>query len=128
MPTADIDGPQRKVVWIKAHPVRSAWGDEGIPVRDGKTLPFALTRGWNAPAGHYPEAWYLVDPSSREVLYEAPVVDRLIWGLPAVTEVTDRIEEPLELAPGSYLVVLALAGMSGGEFEVEAFEVSEAAA
>lgn len=128
MPLADIEGPQRKVIWVLVKPAKGLYGELGIPVRDGRTLPFTVTRAWNAPAGWYPEAWYIVDPETRAVVYEAPTVPRLVWGLQSVTEITDRVTEPIELAPGTYLLVLALGGMNGGEFEIEAFEAVEEAA
>jgi hypothetical protein len=99
-------------------------GDSGIPIRDGKTLPFTVTRAWNAPAGHYAEAWYLVETKSREVLYEGRTATRLVWGLQSVTEISDRVDEPIELEPGTYTIVVALGGMNGGEFEVEAFTLA----
>jgi hypothetical protein len=124
MPLADIDGPQRKIVSVYVRPAKSNLGDSGIPVRGGRSLPFIVTRGWIAPAGNYPETWYLVDPETRAVLYESGTANRQIWGLQAVTEIEERVTEPLELAPGTYLVVAGLGGISGGEFEVEAVEVS----
>ncbi len=82
-----------------------------------------------APAGTYPEVWYLVDPQTREVLYESPTVDRLVWGLQSLTEVSDRVTAPIPLRPGRYLMVFALGGILGGEFDIEAVEVpAEAAA
>jgi hypothetical protein len=124
MPLADIEGPQRKCIWVQTNPAKGVHGDSGIPIRDGKTLPFIVTRGWNAPAGHYLEAWYLVEPKSRAVLYEGPAHTRLVWGLQSVTEISDRVDEPIELEPGTYTIVVALGGMNGGEFEVEAITVA----
>lgn len=87
-----------------------------------------MSRQWSAPAGHYEERWYLVNPETREVLYESPGRTVLIWGLQSLTEVIDDITEPIELLPGSYLLVFALGGLMGGEFETEAREITEAAA
>ena len=103
-------------------------GASGIPVRDGKTLPFVVSRGWNAPAGYYPEAFYLVAPESGEVYYASPTVTRLIWGLPSITDVESTVEEAIELAPGTYKLVFALGGIKGGEADVEVFDVGTAAA
>lgn len=105
-------------------PVKLSHGDSGIPVRDGRTLPFRVQRSWSAPAGVYPEQWFLVRPDTREVLYEGPVVERAIWGLQGLTEVADDVTEPIRLDPGQYLVVFALGGHMGGELEVEAAQTA----
>lgn len=128
MPTADIAGNQRKVMRSDARPARAAYGMNGIPTKDGKTLPFVVSRGWNAPAGYYPEAFYLVAPESGEVYYAGPTVTRLIWGLPSITDVESVVEEPLDLKPGTYKLVFALGGIKGGEADIEVFDVGEAAA
>jgi hypothetical protein len=111
-----------------ARPARARYGAAGIPVKDGKTLPFVVARGWNAPAGYYPEAFYLVASDTGEVYYAAPTEVRLIWGLPSVTDVATTVEEPIAIAPGTYKLVFALGGVKGGETEVEVFEVDSAAA
>jgi hypothetical protein len=125
---ADVDGHQRKVVTSRVRPARAAHGDDGIPLRRGHTLPFVVERAWNAPMGHYPEQFFIVDPGTREVLYASPLVERAIWGLQSLTEVADEVSTPIELAPGNYLVVFALGGVKGGEIDVEATEVEDAAA
>ena len=125
---ADIAGNQRKLVRSRIRPVRSAYGTDGIVVRDGKTLPFVVARGWNAPAGYYPEAFYIVDPRTAEVYYESPRATRLIWGLPAVTDVETEVVQPIDLPPGTYQVVFALGGIKGGEATVEVTEVDTQAA
>lgn len=128
MPTADISGLQRKVIEYSARPSRLSLGDTGIPIRNGKTLPFVVERGWSAPEGQYNESFYLIDTTSREVLYEGPTRERLVWGLQSVSEFADTVRTPIELQPGRYALVFALDGVSGGEFPVEAFEVAEEAA
>jgi len=117
---ADINGPQRKILTSRVRPAKAAFGTEGIAIRDGRTLPFEVSRQWSAPAGHYPEQWFLVDPETREVLYESPLGTRRIFGLQSPTEVTDVIEEPFDLQPGAYQIVFALASLKGGETEVTA--------
>jgi hypothetical protein len=119
---ADIDGHQRKIVMSEVRPAKTVHGDSGIALRDGKTLPFVVTRAWNAPAGHYSEAWYLVHPESREVLHEGRSRQVLVWGLLSWTELTDDISEPFELRPGTYQIVFALGGLLGGQAEVQATE------
>lgn len=116
---AEIDGTQRKVMSCTVAPARRAHGTDGIVVRSGKTLPFTVTREWSAPAGHYDERWYLVNPDTREVLYEGPARDVLIWGLQSLTEVTDRCDDPIALPPGNYAIVFALGGIMGGEWAIE---------
>jgi hypothetical protein len=123
---ADIDGLQRKVVMNDVRPSRAAHGTSGIPLNDGVTLPFTVTRAWNAPAGKYSERWYLVDPPSREVLFEGPEHFASIWGLQSWTELTDEVSDPIPLAAGAYLVVFALGGVQGGQADVQAVEVPEA--
>ena len=125
---ADIDGHQVKVVRSGARPSKRLVGDSGIPIRDGKTLPFVVSRGWNAPSGYYPEAFYLVN-ADREVVFEGPPVTRLIWGLQSVTDVEQEVREPISLTPGTYTLVFMLADKVGAETTVEAFEApAEAAA
>lgn len=119
---AQISGTQRKVMSSAVRPAKLSHGASGIPVRGGKTLPFRVERSWSAPAGMYPEQWFLVRPDSREVLHEGPVVERAIWGLQGLTEVVDEVSDPLALDPGSYLVVFSLGGQMGGQLDVEASE------
>ena len=125
---ADVSGHQRKVMRSSIRPARSSNGTEGIAIQDGKTLPFVVSRGWNAPEGYYEEAFYLVGPDSGEVFYEGPADMRLIWGLQSITDVSTEVHDPIALAPGTYKVVFALGGIKGGEAEVEVFEASTQAA
>lgn len=125
---ADLKGHQRKVIGYSVTPLKIAHGTTGIPVREGSTLPFKVTRIWSAPAGHYNEQWYLVNPDTREVLYESPSSDVLLTGLQAPTSLTDEIADRFKLEAGRYLLVYALDAISGGEFEVEAVEVAAEAA
>ncbi len=118
---AQIDGMQRKVMTSSVRPVKLSHGDAGIALRDGKTLPFRVERSWSAPAGVYPEQWFLVRPDSREVVHEGPVTERPIWGLQGLTEVADDVTTPIALQSGPYLVVFSLGGHMGGQAEVEAF-------
>jgi hypothetical protein len=119
---ADIAGSQRKVVTSSVHPARGGREAEGIMLRDGRTLPFVVSRSWSAPAGVYVEQWFLVDPTTREVLHQSEPRETSIWGLQALTELTEEVGDGLPLAPGTYLVVFALGGLMGGELEVEAAE------
>ncbi len=125
---ADVNGPQRGVKTSEVRPVSAEAGSAGIGLRDGRTVPFRVARGWVAPAGYYQEAWYLVQPDTKEVLYEAPVRLTRIWGLQGLTELVDEVTDAIALAPGRYLIVFALGGIKGGEVEVEAFEAVEEAA
>jgi hypothetical protein len=125
---ADVSGPQRKILGAEVRPSRSVWGTSGIATRDGVALPFAVSRKWNAPAGYYLEQWFLVDPQSRQILYEGPGKQRLIWGLQSWTEVVDEVEGGLSLAPGSYQIVFALGGVRGGEVDVQVTEAPAEAA
>lgn len=120
---ADINGPQRKVLASRVRPLKAAHGSEGIPVRDGMSLPFVVTRQWSAPAGYYFEQWFLVKPDTGEVFIEGPRRQSLILGLQARTELSDEVTERFPLPAGGYRVVFALGGLKGGELEVEATEV-----
>ena len=117
---ADIGGVQRKVVFSNVRPARISDGDSGIALKNGRTLPFMVSRSWSAPAGRYAEAWYLVDPATREVLFESSSDEVRVWGLQSWTEFSDTVTEPIPLVPGSYLVVFALGGLKGGEITVPA--------
>jgi hypothetical protein len=117
---ADISGLQRKVVANDVRPLRIGDGTSGIALKNGRTLPFVVTRSWSAPAGHYPEAWYLVDPATREVLYGSSTEEVRVWGLQSWTEFSDTVTEAIPLTPGGYLIVFALGGQQGGEMNVTA--------
>lgn len=121
---ADVNGPQRTVFVAEVRPAKATHGTSGVALRDGKTLPFVVTRSWVAPAGYYDEAWYLVDPATREVLHEEPVGLTKIWGLQGLTPVTSEVVEPVPLKPGTYQIVFALGGIKGGELDVEAVDVA----
>lgn len=126
---ADISGSQRKVVASRVMPLGHPRGQEGIPMRDGMTLPFTVSRSWSAPAGTYAERFYLIDPKSREVYLEGPPGEGAVWGLQGLTEFTDTIIEPVPITPGSYALIFSLGGLLGGEVPVEVFETpSEEAA
>src|SRR5665809_165013 len=71
MPTADIKGPQRRVLATEVRPLKPSQGDAGIPLTRHSTLPFTVWRQWIAPAGHYAERFYIVDKDSREIIWEA---------------------------------------------------------
>ena len=121
---AQITGTQRKVMTSSVGPLKVSQGESGIPLRGGRTLPFRVSRSWSAPAGMYPEQWFLVKPDSREVMYEGPVVERPIWGLQGLTEVVDEVTEPITLEPGPYVVVFSLGGQMGGQVDVAAAETT----
>jgi hypothetical protein len=121
---ADLEGHQRKTVKSAIQPLRAAHGTDGIALAGGSTLPFVVTRWWNAPAGNYPETWYLIDPATNEVLHEGPVKLVLVWGLQSLTEVSDKVTEPVTLSPGRYRIVFALGGVRGGEADVDAHAIS----
>ena len=55
-------------------------------------------------------AVHTIPDLAARVLHEGPAPTRLVWGLQSLTEFTTEVDEPLELAPGKYLIVFALAG------------------
>jgi len=122
---ADISGAQRKVLLSGAAPLKPSHGDSGIPVRNGRALPFVLRREWSAPAGHYQETWYLVVPDTREVIFEGPRREISVWGLQSLTAISDEIREAIPLQPGSYEIVFSLGSVMGGKLEVDAVDVPE---
>ncbi|HVF53273.1 MAG TPA: hypothetical protein VNC78_06650 [Actinomycetota bacterium] len=117
---AQITGTQRKVFGAWVAPTRLSDGAEGIALAEGRTLPFVVRRSWSAPAGVYPESWYLVHPDTNEVLHESDSGDVRVFGLQSLTEFKTEVVAPIALPPGSYLVVFALGGIRGGELEVKA--------
>jgi hypothetical protein len=119
---AELGGSQRKVVVASVAPRDAAQADPDLVLRDGRTLPFVVSRSWSAPAGVYGEQWFLVEPETREVIFESDVRETAVWGLQSLTEVRDEVSAPIDLAPGAYLLVFALGGVKGGELEVEASE------
>ena len=123
MPTADIKGPQRRVLATEVRPVKPSQGDAGIPLSGERTLPFTVWRQWIAPAGHYAERFYIVDKDSREIIWEGPERRQTTWGLQGATEEKTTVDDSIRLKAGNYLLVFALGGVSGGEFDVDAFEV-----
>lgn len=129
MGTAEIKGAQRKVMSHAIRPLKPSHGSRGIAVRSGRTLPFVVEEEWSAPAGNYAERFYIVDIKTREIIFEGPETLQLMWGLQGLTTVRNEIDESFGLTPGTYLLVFALGGLAGGEFEFEAIEApSEAAA
>jgi hypothetical protein len=122
---ADVNGAQRKVLVSSAAPLKPSHGDSGIPVRDGRTLPFVVRRQWSAPAGHYQETWYLVVPGTREVVFEGPRREVSVWGLQSLTSISDEVRAAIPLEPGSYEIVFSLGSVMGGKLEVAAVDVPE---
>jgi hypothetical protein len=125
---AELGGSQRKVLVASVAARDGAPGDPDLVLRDGRTLPFVVSRSWSAPAGVYGEQWFLVERESGEVLFESDVRETAVWGLQSLTEFRTEVTTPVELKPGPYLLVFALGGVRGGELEVEASERSAEAA
>jgi hypothetical protein len=123
MPTAEINGPQRTVLSFGIAPARPSQGESGIPLRGGRTLPFTVSRQWIAPAGHYAERFYIVDKETRESIWEGPERLQTLWGLQGATDEKTSVDDSFPLEAGTHLVVFALGGVSGGEFDVKAFEI-----
>lgn len=113
---------------MSVRPLKVSHGQHGVAVREGRALPFIVSRQWSAPAGRYPERLYVVDPATREIIYEGLEDTPLMWGLQGLTEVVTEVHDSFELQPGTYLLVFALGGVTGGEFEFEAVEAPEEAA
>lgn len=124
---ADVTGWQRKVLRSLVRPRNRSFGATGIPLKEGRTLPFEVIREWSAPAGRYTERWFLVLPESGEVVHEGPVrPEASVHGLQSLTEIVDEVMSPVELDARLYSVVFSLGGVKGGEMEVEAAELAGA--
>jgi hypothetical protein len=119
---ADINGPQRKILTASVRPSKAVHGLEGIAIRDGRSLPFVVTREWSAPAGYYVEQWFLVKPDTGEVFIEGAARQSLIMGLQSRTELVDEVAERFSLPAGTYNLVFSLGGLKGGEVEVQVRE------
>jgi hypothetical protein len=125
---ADISGSQRKIMGSSVRPLRAADGTDGIKVGDGRTLPFILERSWNAPAGVYLEQWFLVGDATGEVWHISPAVERQVWGLQSLTDISEQVVDPIAVEPGAFKIVFALGGVRGGELPVTVEAVTETVA
>jgi hypothetical protein len=102
---------------------------EGILVEDGLTLPFLVERGWSGPSGNYLEQWS-IRRSGREVLHTGALRPISVRGPQSVTRYTDRVDDPIPLETGTYLLAFVIEGrfMGSKEFQVSSEEKAEALA
>lgn len=114
-----------ELVRATVSPADRPW-EIGIPVVDGRTQPFRVTRLWSGPAGHYTEAWS-IRKGFHEVLYEHPLKDIHVRGMQSVTEIVDRVEQPPALEEGTYLLVFVVEGLFMGSVDIEVRAVPAAA-
>lgn len=106
-----------ELVRATVSPADRAW-ESGIPVLDGRTQPFRISREWSGPAGHYAEAWS-IRRGFHEVVYEHPPKEIKVRGMQSVSEHTDRVDDLLRLEPGSYLLVFVVEGLFMGSVDIE---------
>jgi hypothetical protein len=103
--------------------------DEGILVENGLTLPFLVERGWSGPGGYYLEQWS-IRRSGREILHSSELRSISVRGPQSVSRYTDRVEAPIQLEEGNYLLTFIIEGrfMGSREFQVTSVEKAEAPA
>ena len=115
-----------ELVMAKVTPAQRPWED-GIPVKGGSTSPFRVVRGWSGPAGHYLEQWS-IRRGMRELVYEHPAAEIHVRGMQSITEHEDRVDHPITLEPGEYLLVFVVEGLFMGSREILAVAIGDAAA
>jgi hypothetical protein len=91
---------------------------EGIIVADGSTLPFLVERGWSGPSGYYLEQWS-IRKSGREILYTGEVKPISVRGPQSVTRYTDRVDNPIKLEDGTYMLAFVVEGRFMGSTEIQ---------
>jgi hypothetical protein len=101
--------------------------DEGISTSAGKTLPFFVEREWSGPAGTYWETWS-IRRGGREVIYSARPQQVKVSGMQSIRRFVDRVDEPIQIEPGTYQLVFIVEGRFMGSREIEVLPPDEAAA
>lgn len=114
-----------ELVHATVSPSARSW-ESGIPLAEGRTQPFKVTRGWSGPAGHYVEAWS-IRRGFHEVLYEHPPKSIDVRGMQSVTEHTDQVDQRISLKPGTYRLVFVVEGLFMGSVDIEVRAASAAA-
>lgn len=103
--------------------------EEGVLIEDGLTLPFFVERGWSGPSGYYLEQWS-IRRSGQEIVHTGELRPIFVRSPQAVTSYTDRVDTPLQLEEGSYLLAFVIEGrfMGSREFHVSSMEKTAAPA
>lgn len=115
-----------ELVGARVFRVDRPWED-GIALKEQRTLPFVVERSWAGPAGYYVEQWSL-RRGMKQIVHQSPARYVRVRGIQSVTTEIDRVSEPIELEPGIYTLVLVLNGVFLGSVEVEARAPTDAAA
>lgn len=110
----------------RVSPADRPW-ETGIPSKDGRTLPFRVERAWSGPAGNYLEQWSLRKTVS-EAIYTSEPRQIQVRGMQSISEYTDEATTPIEVGPGTYLLVFVVEGLFMGSVEVEVNSAGDAAA
>jgi hypothetical protein len=113
------------LVRARVAPTERSW-EEGIMLESGKSRPFVVERGWSGPAGTYIEGWSILR-EGRYVVHQSQPKYISVRGMQAVSTVTDRVDRPIAMEPGTYDLVFIVDGFKMGSIKVEA-RPNEAAA
>lgn len=119
--------PQKYFLELMKARVASAdrlWED-GVVVAGGRTRPFVVERSWSGPAGNYREVWS-IRRTMDDIVYSSGERQISVWGMQAVSDFRDRVDEPLNLVPGNYRLVFVIEGrfMGSIDFAVRAEEAA----
>lgn len=100
--------------------------ETGIRTVDGKTKPFLVDRQWGGPAGYYNEQWSI--RQGNKVAHSSDVSLRFVRGLQSASRYVDRVNQPIELDPGSYKLVFVVEGRFMGAADIEVRDTAPDAA
>ncbi|MGH2810264.1 MAG: hypothetical protein ACRDIA_05220 [Actinomycetota bacterium] len=95
--------------------------EDGIRLKNGKTLPFLVERTWSGPAGSYNEQWS-IRRGGKEIVYGSESKPIWVKGLQSIRTYTDRVDEPISLEAGTYNLVFVAEGYFMGSREITAAE------
>lgn len=95
--------------------------EEGIRLKQGRTLPFLVERSWSGPAGSYIEQWS-IRRGGKDILFSSDPKSIWVRGPQSIRSFVDRMEEPITLEPGTYNLVFVAEGYFMGSREITASE------
>lgn len=106
-----------ELVRARVAPADRPW-EEGIPVAAGMTQPFVVQWAWAGPSGVYEEQWS-IRSGDRIVYLHAPGRVR-VRGQQSLSTEADRVDQPVQIEPGTYELVFVVEGYRMGSVEVAA--------